>query len=141
MIFLRIRELEREQMTLGKEGEELTFNIFQMMSNMGVKPEDWISELERRGVKPFELLGIVDELNYTRIFRDARVEGTSTRMKIEGSFGFQISGLHLTDPFFHTGNDISYEIAPERFYADTNLANFWNVRGFSQAAGTFAIYS
>jgi hypothetical protein len=138
IIFMKLREMELGQINDGKTGKNLTFNVFQMMQNLGIKPEEWLLAIEAQGVLPFELLAVVDSLNYNKLFQDARDTNKKTRMKINGTFGFEISNFKLATGF-HSGKLISYEVAPSDFYANNQLENFWNVREFSTTSGTLAL--
>ncbi len=137
-IYLKLREMELKQIQDGKTGANLTFNLFQMFYNLGIKPEDWLKLIEQQGILPFELLGVIDTMNYNKLFAEARENQRKTRMKINGTFVFEVWNFKLSDTVYHSGNFIPYEIAPSDFTANEQLRYFWNVTGFSTSSGTLS---
>ncbi len=138
LMFLRFRQMELEQISQGKSGANLTFNIFQMLYSLGVNPEEWLKLIEQQGVIPFEVLGVIDQLNYTKLFSEARDLNKKTRIKINGTFGFEIMNFKLADTGFFINNVISYEIGPDDYWANDQLRYFWEIREYSTSAGTLS---
>ena len=137
-IFLRLRQLELEQISQGKSGKDLTFNIFQMLYNLGVNPEEWLKLIEQQGVIPFEIIGVIDPLNYTKLFAEARDFNKKTRIKINGTFGFEIMNFKLADTGYFINNVIQYEIGPDNYWATDQLRYFWEITEFTTSAGTLS---
>ena len=109
-----------------------------MLNSMGVKPEEWLQIIEQQGVLPFELLAVLEPMNYEKMFAEARENQRKTRMKVNGSFVFEVWNFRLADTGFHQNNIIPYEVDPSDFRADDNLRNFWNVKDFSVSSGTIS---
>jgi hypothetical protein len=138
LMFLRFRQMELEQISQGKSGANLTFNIFQMLYSLGVNPEEWLKLIEQKGIIPFEVLGVIDQLNYTKLFAEARDQNKKTRIKINGTFGFEIMNFKLADTGFFINNVIRYEIGPDDYWATDQLRYFWEIREFSTTTGTLS---
>ena len=139
LIFNRLREMEIQQKIDGKQRAELTYNLFQMLIELKVLPDDWLLQIETLGVLPFELLGVYSVLNFTQILRNAAELQKKTKMKVNGTLLFQINGMDLFD-FAHTGNIIQYALLPSDITAAYHLLTFIDPYEYSTEDGTFAIY-
>ena len=136
LIFLRLRQMELEQINDGKTGKDVTFNTFQLLYNLGVKPDEWLKLIEQQGILPFEVIGVFDSLNYTKLFTESRDLNKKTRIKINGTFGFEIADFKLSDYGFFIDNQIAYEIGPDDYYANNQLRYFWEIQEYSISSGT-----
>jgi hypothetical protein len=136
LIFDRLIELEKEQIALGKEGSNVTYNYFQMMINLGVIPEDWVDSIENQGILPLELIAVYDSLNFTKLFREARENDKKTRIKINGTFRIVVYNLPLYD-VNHKGNTLNYTINPTEYDVKTYMPNFIDPYRYSSINGTY----
>jgi hypothetical protein len=139
LLFGRIRELEQQQIIDGKVRAELTFNLFQMLINLNVLPEDWITQIELQGVLPLQLLAVYDVLNFTKLLKSAAELERRMKMKINGTFRIQFNGMDLFDPI-HTLNYFNYVISPSDMTALYHFLNFIDPTAYTSVDGSFAIY-
>jgi hypothetical protein len=137
-LFQRIRQLEVTQINEGKSSVNLTYNFFQMLMNLGIKPEEWLNAVEQSGVIPMRLFGTVESLNLTKQLETAKLLDKKTKLKLNGTFSLVIYGLDLN--IYGSPYALSYAIDPTDYTMDYHLLNFFEQNRFSTAAGTWSIY-
>jgi hypothetical protein len=134
-LFSYTNSLMLGQIQSGSHGRNESFNFFQMLINLGVLPEDWVTELQNENIKPFEMMAIYPVMNFTQLFTDAKNANKSTSIMVNGSFVLKMNDLNFYD-LTHT-YQINYFLAPSPYTVTDNLPYFLVPSRYYTAAGTY----